>query len=65
MAFKIPIPITIQMAADKPPCTQMKTAGFRNERIVSHCRHRGHSFAIGLMDSAQKGQMRLFSAFMV
>jgi hypothetical protein len=43
----------------------MKTAGFRNERIVSHCRQRGHSFAAGLMDSAQNGQIRLFSAFML
>jgi hypothetical protein len=43
----------------------MKTAGFRNERIVSHCRHRGHSFAANGMDSAQNGQIRLLSAFMV
>jgi hypothetical protein len=40
------IPATTNIAAITPPYTHKKTAGFANERNVSHCRHRGQTFAV-------------------
>lgn len=40
-------------------------SGCLNERIVSHCRHRGHTFEASGIASAQSGQVCVGSEFMV
>src|SRR5258707_9201256 len=65
MALRAATPKVIRSAMSGMTWTQRLTTGLRNERRVSHCRQRGHNLAAGLMTSAQKGQVRLVSAFIL